>query len=132
MKRRQPVGRGQKTKAIRIDPTGLAEFRVELKANPNWAHYAEAPDSELVRIAIMLSRLHMQPDVFMLTTAAVATLVDEAVRINIAEVARALGAVAQMDRDGVISVTRPEVADAIEKFQAKPVTVPRPSSMLSH
>ena len=107
MKRRQPVSRGQKTKAIRIDPTGLAEFREELKANSDWAHYAEAPDSELVRIAIMFGRLHMQPDIFMLTTEAVQTLVDEAVRINIAEVALVLGGVAQMDRGGMISVTRP-------------------------
>ena len=42
----------------------------------------------------------MQPDIFMLTTEAVQTLVDEAVRINIAEVALVLGGVAQMDREG--------------------------------
>ena len=124
--KRRPVSRGQKTKAIRIDPTGLAEFRKELKASSEWAHYAEAPDSELVRIAIMFGRLHMQPDVFMLTTLAVATLVDEAVRINIGEVARALGGVAQMDRDGTISVTRPE-SDSIKTFKAKPLTVTRPA-----
>ena len=33
------------------------------------------------------------------------SLVDEAVRVNIAEVAAALDGVAQMDRDGIISVT---------------------------
>ena len=103
MKRRQPVSRGQKTKAIRIDPTGLAEFREELKANSAWAHYAEAPDSELVRIAIMFGRLHMQPDVFMLTTDAVQTLLDEAVRNAISDVAAALGGVAQMNQDHMIS-----------------------------
>ena len=120
MKRRQPVSRGQKTKAIRIDPTGLAEFREELKANSAWAHYAEAPDSELVRIAIMFGRLHMQPDIFMLTTDAVQTLVDEAVRNSISGVATALGGVAQMNQDHVISVTKPQ-SDSIETFKAKPV-----------
>ena len=93
--------RGQKTKAIRVDPTGLEEFREDLKADPNWAHYAEAPDSDLFRIAIMFGRLHLQPDVFMLTTEAVQELVNETVRLNIADVAMALGGVAQMDGTGL-------------------------------
>ena len=126
MKRRQPVSRGQKTKAIRIDPTGLEEFREDLKANSDWAHYAEAPDSELVRIAIMFGRLHMQPDIFALTPAAVQTMVDEAVRNAISDVATALGGVAQMNQDHVISVTKPQ-SDSIETFKAKPVSKNKPT-----
>ena len=126
MKRRQPVSRGQKTKAIRIDPTGLAEFREELKANSDWAHYAEAPDSELVRIAVMLGRVHLQPDMYVMPLETINTIVDEAVRINIAEVALVLGGVAQMDRDGMISVTRPE-SDSIKTFKAKPVAKNKPT-----
>ena len=123
--KRRPVSRGQKTKAIRIDPTGLAEFREELKANSDWAHYAEAPDSELVRIAVMFGRLHIQPDMYVMPLKTVNAIVDEAVRVNIAEVARELGGVAQMDRDGIISVTRPE-SDSIKTFKAKPVAKNKP------
>ena len=94
-----------------------------------WAHYAEAADSELVRLAVMFARLHLQPDMYMLTLDAVNTLVDEAIRINIGEVASALGGVAQMNPDKTISVTRPE-ADAIKTFKAKPLTVPLPKPML--
>ena len=126
MKRRQPVSRGQKTKAIRIDPTGLAEFREDLKANSDWAHYAEAPDSELVRIAIMFGRVHVQPDMYAMNLETINKLVDEAIRINIAEVALVLGGVAQMDRDGMISVTRPE-SESIKTFKAKPVTKNKPT-----
>ena len=122
----EPKIRGRKTKSIRVEANDLKLLREELKATKEWAQYAEAADSELVRLAVMFARLHMQPDVFMLTTDAVQTLVNEAVRLNIAEVARALGGVAQMGQDGFISVTRPE-ADAIESFQAKPVAVPRPA-----
>ena len=58
--------------------------------------------------------------------AAVNTLVDEAVRLNISEVARALGGVAQLNPDKTISVTRPE-ADSIKIFKANPPTIRRPS-----
>ena len=51
---------------------------------------------------------------------------NETVRLNIADVAMALGGVAQMDRDGIISVTRPE-SEAVKSFQWKPPTVRRPS-----
>ena len=124
--KRRPNIRGQKSKTIRIDPTGIALFREELKGDPEWEEYAAASDSELVVLATMFARLHIQPDVFMLTLDAVNTLVDEAVRLNIAEVARALGGVAQLNPDKTISVTRPE-ADSIETFKAKPVTPLRPS-----
>ena len=124
--KRRPNIRGQKSKTIRIDPTGIALFREELKGDPEWEEYAAASDSELVVLAVMFARLHVQPDVFMLTTAAVNTLVDEAVRLNIAEVARALGGVAQLNPDKTISVTRPE-ADSIETFKVKPVTPQRPA-----
>ena len=124
--KRRPNIRGQKSKTIRIDPTGIALFREELKGDPEWEEYAAASDSELVVLATMFARLHIQPDVFMLTLDAVNTLVDEAVRLNIAEVARALGGVAQLNPDKTISVTRPE-ADSIETFKAKPVTPLRSS-----
>ena len=62
---------------------------------------------------------------YVLTLEAVNTIVDEAVRINIAEVALVLGGVAQMDRDGMISVTRPE-SDSIKTFKAKPVAKRKP------
>ena len=122
--KRRAIRRGQKTKAIRVDPTGLAELREELKADSNWAHYAEAPDSELFRIAVMFARLHLQPDVFTLTTEAVQTLVDEAVRLSIADVAGALGGVAQLNRDRTINVARTD-GDPIETFKATPVAFPR-------
>ena len=124
--KRRPRIRGQKSKSIRINPADLALFREELKGDPEWEEYAVASDSELVVLATMFARLHLQPDVFMLTTAAVNTLVDEAIRINIGEVARALGGVAQLNPDKTISVTRPE-ADSIKTFKAKPVAVPRPA-----
>ena len=79
----------------------------------------------------MFGRLHIQPDVFLLTTAAVQTLVNEAIRANIGEVARALGGVAQMNPDMTITVARPE-ADSTETFDAKPPTVPLPSPLLLH
>ena len=95
--KRRPSIKGQKSKSIRIDPTGLALFREELKGDPEWEEYAAATDSELVVLMTMFARLHIQPDVFTLTSAAVQTLVDEAIRLNIGEVARALGGVAQLN-----------------------------------
>ena len=124
--KRRPVMRGQKTKAIRIDPTGLALFREELKGDPEWAEYSEASESELVVLATMFARLHIQPDVFLLTTDAVQTLVDEAIRLNIGEVARALGGVAQMNPDKTITVGRVD-GDSIETFDAKPPNIQRPT-----
>ena len=115
----EPKIRGKKTKAIRVEESSLTSLREELKASKQWAHYADAADSELLRLAVMLARLHMQPDVFMLTTDAVQTLVNEAVRLNIGEVARALGGVAQMNPDMTITVARPE-GGSVETFDAKP------------
>ena len=124
-----PKIRGRKTRSIRVDPSDLVLLREELNANPEWADYAEASDSELHRIAVMFARIHVQPDVYVLTLDAVNQLVDEAVRINIAEVALALGGVAQMGPDKTISVTRPE-SDSIETFEAKPVK-PRRRPMIN-
>ena len=126
MKLKPPKIRGKKTKSIRVDLSELKLLREELKDNKEWADYAEALDSELVRLAVMFARLHMQPDVFMLTTDAVQTLVNEAVQLNIGEVAAALGGVAQMNPDGTISVTRPD-SDSIKTFKAKPPTKKKPT-----
>ena len=123
---KRPTIRGLKTKAIRIDPVGLAEFREELKGDPTWSDYAKASESELITLAVVFARIHIRPDMYVLTLDAVNTMMDEAVRINIAEVALALGGVAQMGPDNTISVTRPE-ADSIETFKAKPVAVRRPA-----
>ena len=98
----------------------------DLKGDPEWEEYAVASDSELVVLATMFARLHLQPDVFMLTTAAVQTLVDEAVRISIAEVAGALRGVAQLNRDRTITVARID-GDPIETFKATPLTIPSPA-----
>ena len=117
-----PKIRGKVTKSIRVDPSQLADFREELKANPQWKQYAAASDSELVRIAVMFGHLHVLPNMFVLTLENVNAIVDEAVRLNIAEVALVLGGVAQMDRDKNISVTRPQ-ANTIDTFKAKPVPV---------
>ena len=121
----EPKIRGKKTKAIRVEESSLTSLREELKASKQWAHYADAADSELLRLAVMLARLHMQPDVFMLTTDAVQTLVDEAVRFSIAEVAGALGGVAQLKPDGTMTVARIE-SDSVATFPAKPLTVTQP------
>ena len=55
-----PRMKGRKGKTVRVDPSELALFREELKANPEWAEYAEAPDSELVRIAVLFGRIHVE------------------------------------------------------------------------
>ena len=122
--KRRPNIRGQKAKTIRIDPTGIALFREELKGDPEWEEYAAASDSELVVLATMFARLHIQPDVVMLTTAAVQTLVNEAIRLNIGEVARALGGVAQLNPDMTITVARPD-GDSTKTFNATPPTPQR-------
>ena len=125
-----PKIRGRKIKSIRVDPSDLKLLRKELKLDPEWADYAKASDSELHRLAVIFARIHIAGDVHVLTTKAVATLVNEAIRLNIAEVARSLGGVAQMNPDGTISVTRPE-ADSIETFNAKPPTLPSPRKMVN-
>ena len=117
---KRPNIRGLKTKAIRIDPIGLAELREALKGDPDWGEYARASESELITLAVTIARVHLRPDVHVMTTGDVNHLVDEAVRINIAEVATALGGVAQMGPDKTISVTRPG-ADTIETFDTKVV-----------
>ena len=124
--KRRPKLRGHASKSIRVNPVELAALREELKGDPEWGEYAVASDSELVVLATMFARLHLQPDVFVMTQESVSTLVNEVVRLNIADVAMALGGVAQMDRDGIISVTRPE-SDAVKSFKWKQVTIPRPS-----
>ena len=121
-----PKIRGRKIKSIRVDPSDLKLLRKELKASPEWAEYAKASDSELVRLAVIFARIHIKPDVYVLTLDSVNQLVDEAIRVNIGEVAQALGGVAQMNPDKTISVTRPE-ADSITTFKAKPTTIPRPT-----
>ena len=99
--------------------------REELKGDPEWAEYAKASDSELVVLATVFARVHIQPDVYVLTLDAVNQLVDEAIRLNIGEVARALGGVAQMNPDKTISVARVD-GDSIETFDAKPPPIRRP------
>ena len=126
---KRPNIRGLKTKAIRVDPVGLADFRKRLEASPEWSEYAEASESELVTIAVILASIYIRPEVVAMTLADINQLVDEAVRINIAEVALALGGVAQMGPDKTISVTRPE-SDSIETFEAKPVK-PRRRPMIN-
>ena len=123
---KRPNIRGLKTKAIRIDPSGLAEFREELIRDPEWAEYAKASESELVTLAVLFGRIHIQPEVYVLTLDAVNTLVDEAIRLNIGEVARALGGVAQMNPDKTITVARPE-SESTQTFTAKPPTIRRPT-----
>ncbi len=123
--KRRPNIRGQKTKAIRIDPIGLALFREELKGDPEWDEYAEASESELVTLAVIFARIHIQPEVYVLTLDSVNTLVDEAIRLNIGEVARALGGVAQLNPDKTITVARPE-SESTQTFKAKPPKPQKP------
>ena len=121
-----PKIRGKKVKSIRVDPTDLALLRKELKANPAWAEYAEASDSEVHRIAVIFARVHVAPDVHVLTTKALCELLNEAIRINVAAVAQALGGVAQANQDGTISVTRPE-SDGITTLRIEPPEPPPPT-----
>lgn len=121
-----PKIRGRKIKSVRVDPSDLKLLREELKDTKEWAQYAEASDSELVRLGVMFTRVHIRPDVYVMTLDSVNQLVEEAIRFNIAEVARALGGVAQMNPDKTISVTRPG-ADSIETFKAKPPKIQRPT-----
>ena len=102
-----PKIRGRKTKSIRVEESDLRLFREELKDHKEFAHYAEAAESELVRLSVMLARLHVQDGVYMVTLESVNQLVDEAVRNAIGGVAQALGGVAQLGPGQKISVTRP-------------------------
>ena len=120
-----PKIRGRKTKSIRVDVSDLKSLREELKATKEWKHYAEAADSELIRLGVMFARLHMQPDVYVMTLESVNQLVDEAVKLNIGQVALALGGVAQMNPDKTITVMRPG-ADAPDTLKAKAVGLRRP------
>ena len=119
-----PKIRGKKTKSIRVDLSDLKKLRKELKGDPEWEEYAKALDSELVRLAFIFARIHIQPDVFVVTLDSVNTLVSEAVRLNIGEVARALGGVAQLNPDGTISVSRPE-SDSITTIKTDPPKIRR-------
>ena len=121
-----PKIRGRTNKSIRVDPTQLKAFREELKSNKEWAEYAEASDAELHRIALIFARIHIAPDIYVLTLDAVNQLVDSAVRLNIGEVAKALGGVAQLNPNGSITVAKPE-GDSLETFDAKPPAIRRPT-----
>ena len=61
----------------------------------------------------------MQPDVFLMTIESANQLVEEAIRVNIGGVARALGGVAQVNPDKTISVTKPG-ADSVETIKMNP------------
>ena len=115
--------RGKKTKAIRVDSSELALLRKELEGNPVWGEYAAASDSEVVRLALICARLYIQPNLYLTTLEDINHIVDEAVRINIGEVAEALGGVAQMGPDKTISVIKPG-ADSVQTFPANVVKVP--------
>ena len=117
---------GKKNKSIRNDPTQLEAFREELKSVEQWAEYAAATDSELVRIAVIFGRIHIAPDIYVLTLDAVQQLIDDAIRLNIGEVAKALGGVAQLNPDKTITVARPE-GESVETFPATPPDVQRPT-----
>ena len=79
---------------------------------------------------MLLASIYIRPEVVAMTISDFNHIVDEAVRINIAEVAKLLGGVAQLDGNKSISVTKPG-ADSIETFQAKPVAVkPRRTPMV--
>ena len=119
-----PRMRGTKGKTVRVDTSELALFREELKGHRMWKDYAAAPDSELVRLGILLGRIHVSPDIYVVDLAAMQTLVDEAVAINVGNVARALGGVASFNyQDKTISVTSPESAK-VETFNAIPISTP--------
>ena len=119
---------GKKNKAIRIDPTDLDEFRQGLKADPQWAKYADCTDSELVRMAFIMGGLYVQPSVVTLPLGEISIMVKDAVSSSIARVAAALGAVAMLNDDGTIALSHPDW-DSIETFKADPPKV-RPAKML--
>ena len=85
--------RGRKVKSIRFATAELEAFREEMKRNPRWAEYASATDSEMIRIALIFGHLHVKhhEETYLLTLEEINQVVDAAVRLNIGEVARALG-----------------------------------------
>ena len=118
-----PKIRGRKIKSVRIDPDDLSLLRKELQDNPSWGGFSDASDSEILRLAVMFARLHIENNVYVMTIEDINHIVDEAVRINIGEVAQALGGVAQMGPDKTISVMKPG-ADSVQTFPANVVKVP--------
>ena len=120
--KRRPVIRGQKTKSLRIDPTGLALFREELKGNPEWAEYAEASESELVVLATMFARIYISPEVQVLPKDGLMVLLKDSIRENIGDVARAMGGAAQLNDDMTITVAQPERETVT--FRATPPKAP--------
>ena len=120
---KRPNIRGLKTKAIRIDPKGLAEFRERLKASPEWAEYGEASESELVTCATVLASLYISPDVQVLPKGGLIVLLKDSIRENIGAVARAMGGAAQLnDTDMTITVAQPERETVT--FRATPPKAP--------
>ena len=119
---------GRKNKSIRIDPSELAEFRENLKKDPQWAKYADGTDSELFRMALILGGLYVQPSVVTLPMGEVSSMVKDAVSSSIAKVAAALGAVAMLNEDGTIALSHPDW-DSIETFEADPPKA-RPATLL--
>ena len=105
---KRPNIRGLKTKAIRIDPKGLAEFRERLKASPSWAEYSEVSESELVTCAVVLASLYISPEVQVLPKAGLMGLLRDSIQKNIGAVAKAMGGAAQLNDDLTITVAQPE------------------------
>ena len=118
---------GKKTKSIRVDPSELAEFRQNLKKDPQWAKYAGCTDSELVRMALIFGNIYVQPSVVTMEMSDHANLVYEAVSSNIAKVAAAFGGVGQLNPDGTTTLSHPDW-DSLETFETTPVS-PRPASI---
>ena len=121
---------GSKSKSVRIDPDELAEFRKNLKANPKWAKYATCTDSELVRLALIFGNIRVDTRVVTMPLMDAGKLIHDAVTSNIAKVAAALGAVAQMNHDGTISVSHPDL-DSIKTFEAEMPTPDQPTASQS-
>ena len=119
---KRPSIRGLKTKAIRIDPKGLAEFRERLKANPDWAAYAEVSESELVTCAVVLASLYASPEVQVFPKDGLMVLLKDSIQKNIGAVARALGGAAQLNDDLTITVAQPERETVT--FRATPPRTP--------
>ena len=117
---------GKKNKAIRIDPTDLDEFRQGLKADPQWAKYADCTDSELVRMAFITGGIYIQPNLVTIPLAESANMLREAMDKAVAKVAAYFGGLARMDPDGNVSISHPEW-DTIETFQADPPKPRQPS-----
>ena len=105
---KRPNIRGLKTKAIRIDPSGLAVFRERLKDSADWSEYAEVSESELVTCAVVLASLYISPEVQVLPKDGLMALLKDSIRENIGAVARALDGAAQLNDDMTITVAQQE------------------------